>query len=128
MKKICCVVLALLCVSLCLAGCGKADAANEEPLIRSFVIGNSTAEIQTRTEDGETRYVIAITLPTDTNFKNCAANVELAPDAALSIDDSPCIVNELGGRLILNLALEERDLVVTSSELSQTYSFQIELE
>ena len=42
--------------------------------------------------------------------------------------DSPCIVNELGGRLILNLALENRDLVVTSGELSQTYSFQIELE
>ena len=127
MKKICCVVLALLCVSPCLAGCGKANAVNEEPLICSFVIGNSTAEIQAHTEDGETRYVIAITLPTDTDFKNCAANVELAPDAALDMD-SPCIVNELGGRLILNLALENRDLVVTSGELSQTYSFQIELE
>lgn len=128
MKKICCVVLALLCVSPCLAGCGKANAVNEDPLIRSFVIGNSTAEIQTHTEDGETRYVIAITLPMDTDFKSCAANVELAPDAVLSIDDSPCIVNELGGRFILNLALEDRDLVVTSGELSQTYSFQIELE
>lgn len=128
MKKICCVVLAMLCLLPCLAGCGKANAANAEPLIRSFVIGNSTAEIQTHTEDGETRYVIAITLPTDTDFKNCAANVELAPDAALSIDDSPCIVNELGGRLILNLALEDRDLVVTRGELSQTYSFQIGLE
>lgn len=127
MKKICCIVLAMLCLLPCLAGCRKANAANEEPLIRSFVIGNSTAEIQTRTEDGETRYVIAITLPTDTDFKNCAANVELAPDAVLDMD-SPCIVNELGGRLILNLALENRDLVVTSGELSQTYSFQIELE
>ena len=127
MKKICCVVLAVLCLLPCLAGCGKANAANEEPLIRSFVIGNSAAEIQTHTENGETRYVIAITLPTDTDFKNCAANVELAPDAVLDMD-SPCIVNELGGRLILNLALEERDLVVTSGELSQTYSFQIELE
>ena len=127
MKKICCAILAVLCILPCLAGCGKADAANEEPLIRNFVIGNSTAEIQAHTEDGETRYVIAITLPTDTDFKNCAANVELAPDAVLSMD-SPCIVNELGGRLILNLALEERDLVVTSGELSQTYSFQIELE
>lgn len=127
MKKICCVVLAVLCILPCLAGCGKADAANEEPLIRNFVIGNSTAEIQPHTEDGETRYVIAITLPTDTDFKSCAANVELAPDAVLDMD-SPCIVNELGGRLILNLALEERDLVVTSGELSQTYSFQIELE
>lgn len=127
MKKICCVVLAVLCILPCLAGCGKADAANEEPLIRNFVIGNSTAEIQPHTEDGETRYVIAITLPTDTDFKSCAANVELAPDAVLDMD-SPCIVNELGGRLILNLALEERDLVVTSGELSQTYSFQIEME
>lgn len=127
MKKICCIVLAVLCILPCLAGCGKVNAANEEPLIRSFVIGNSTAEIQTRTEDGETHYVIAITLPTDTDFKNCAANVELAPDAALDTD-SPCIVNELGGRLILNLALEDRDLVVTRGELSQTYSFQVGLE
>ena len=127
MKKICCIVLTVLCILPCLAGCGKVNAANGEPLIRGFVIGNSTAEIQTHTKDGETRYVIAITLPTDTDFKNCAANVELAPDAVLSMD-SPCIVNELGGRLILNLALEERDLVVTSGELSQTYSFQIELE
>ena len=127
MKKICCIVLTVLCILPCLAGCGKVNAANEEPLIRGFVIGNSTAEIQAHTEDGETRYVIAITLPTDTDFKNCAANVELAPDAVLDMD-SPCIVNELGGRLILNLALEERDLVVTSGELSQTYSFQIELE
>lgn len=127
MKKICCIVLAALCLLPCLAGCGKENAANEEPLIRNFVIGNSTAEIQAHTEDGETRYVIAITLPMDTDFKSCAANVELAPDAVLSMD-SPCIVNELGGRLILNLALEERDLVVTSGELSQTYSFQIELE
>ena len=127
MKKIYCIVLTVLCLLPCLAGCGKANAVNEEPLIRNFVIGNSTAEIQTHTEDGETRYVIAITLPTDTDFKNCAANVELAPDAVLDMD-SPCIVNELGGRLILNLALENRDLVVTSGELSQTYSFQIELE
>lgn len=82
MKKICCIVLAALCLLPCLAGCGKANAANEDPLIRSFVIGNSTAEIQTHTEDGETHYVIAITLPTDTDFKSCAANVELAPECS----------------------------------------------
>lgn len=127
MKKIYCVVLAVLCILPCLAGCGKANAANEEPLIRSFVIGNSTAEIQTHTEDSETYYVIAITLPTDTDFTRCAANVELAPDAVLDMN-SPCIVNDLGGRPVLNLTLPERDLVVTCGEQSQTYSFQIELE
>lgn len=78
MKKICCIVLAVLCI-LCLAGCGKANTANEEPLIRSFVIGNSTAEIQTHTEDGETRYVIAITLPTDTDFTRCARKCGARP-------------------------------------------------
>lgn len=127
MKKICCIVLTVLCILPCLAGCGKANAVNEEPLIRSFVIGNSTAEIQTHTEDSETYYVIAITLPTDTDFTRCAANVELAPDAVLDMN-SPCIVNDLGGRPILNLTLPERDLVVTCGEQSQTYSFQIELE
>lgn len=127
MKKICCAILAVLCILPCLAGCGKANAVNEDPLIRSFVIGNSTAEIQTHTEDSETYYVIAITLPTDTDFTRCAANVELAPDAVLDMN-SPCIVNDLGGRPILNLTLPERDLVVTCGEQSQTYSFQIELE
>ena len=127
MKKIYCIVLTVLCLLPCLAGCGKANAVNEEPLIRNFVIGNSTAEIQTHTEDGEARYVIAITLPTDTDFKNCAANIELAPDAVLDMN-SPCIVNELGGRPILNLTLAERDLVVTCGEQSQTYSFQVGLE
>ena len=53
--------------------------------------------------------------------------IELAPDAVLSMD-SPCIVNELGGRPILNLTLAERDLVVTCGEQSQTYSFQVGLE
>lgn len=127
MKKICCAILAVLCILPCLAGCGKANAVNEDPLIRSFVIGNSTAEIQTHTEDSETYYVIAITLPTDTDFTRCAANVELAPDAVLDMN-SPCIVNDLGGRPILNMTLPERDLVVTCGEQSQTYSFQIELE
>lgn len=127
MKKICCIVLTVLCILPCLAGCGKANAANEEPLIRSFVIGNSTAEIQTRTEDGETRYVIVITLPTDTDFTQCVANVELATDAVLDMN-SPCIVNDLGGRPILNLTLEDRELVVTRGEQSQTYSFQVGLE
>lgn len=121
------VLYSVLCILPCLAGCGKANAVNEDPLIRSFVIGNSTAEIQTHTEDSETYYVIAITLPTDTDFTRCAANVELAPDAVLDMN-SPCIVNDLGGRPILNLTLPERDLVVTCGEQSQTYSFQIELE
>lgn len=127
MKKIYCVVLAVLCILPCLAGCGKANAANEEPLIRSFVIGNSTAEIQTHTEDSETYYVIVITLPTDTDFTQCVANVELATDAVLDMN-SPCIVNDLGGRPILNLTLEDRELVVTRGEQSQTYSFQVGLE
>ena len=127
MKKICCAILAVLCILPCLAGCGKANTANEEPLIRSFVIGNSTAEIQTRTTDDETRYVIVITLPTDTDFTQCVANVELATDAVLDMN-SPCIVNDLGGRPILNLTLEDRELVVTRGEQSQTYSFQVGLE
>ena len=91
------------------------------------MIGNSTAEIQTHTEDSETYYVIVITLPTDTDFTQCVANVELATDAVLDMN-SPCIVNDLGGRPILNLTLEDRELVVTRGEQSQTYSFQVGLE
>lgn len=128
MKKLLCLLLALICAMLCLSGCGNGAASGDDPLlIQSFVIGSSVGEVETVREDGETRYFICITLPDDTDFKRCVANIELAQGAALDMS-SPCIVDDLGGRPVLNLTLENRTLVVICDEQSQSYSFQIELE
>lgn len=128
MKKLLCLLLALICAMLCLSGCGNGAASGDDPLlIQSFVIGSSVGEVETVREDGETRYFICITLPDDTDFKRCVANIELAQGAALDMS-SPCIVDDLGGRPVLNLTLENRTLVVTHGDNSRTYDFTVELE
>lgn len=128
MKKVLCQLLVFLCAALCLSGCGSGAGNGAEPLmIQSFVIGSSEGKIETIREDGETHYIIHITLPENTDFKRCIANIELTQGASVDMS-SPCIVDDLGGRPVLNLTLSERDLVVICDEQSQTYSFQIELE
>lgn len=128
MKKLLCLLLALICAMLCLSGCGGEAASGDDPLlIRSFVIGSSVGEVETVHEDGETHYFIRITLPDDTDFKRCVANIELAQGASLDMS-SPCIVDDLGGRPVLNLTLENRTLVVTHGDNSRTYDFTVELE
>lgn len=128
MKKLLCLLLALICAMLCLSGCGNGAASGDDPLlIRSFVIGSSVGEVETVRQDGETRYFIRIALPEDTDFKRCVANIELAQGAALDMS-SPCIVDDLGGRPVLNLTLENRTLVVEYDGKSRSYEFKIDLQ
>lgn len=128
MRKMICLLLTLVCAMLCLNGCGNGTASGDDPLlIRGFVIGSSVGEVETVREDGETRYVIHITLPEDTDFKRCVANIELAQGASLDMS-SPCIVDDLGGRPVLNLTLESRTLVVEYDGESRVYAFKIDLQ
>ena len=116
----------LLCL-LALTSCGRSKEAEADPLvIKSFAIGDCQGTVETVTENGQTQYVINISLPEDTDFKHCAANIELQPGAEISAD-SPCLVDYLGGRPVLNLTLEDRDLVVVNAGNKRNYSFHIEL-
>lgn len=116
----------LLCL-LAFTACGRSKEAKADPLaIKSFAIGDSLGKVETVTENGQTQYVINISLPEDTDFKHCAANIELQPGAEVSAD-SPCLVDYLGGRPVLNLTLEDRDLVVVNAGNKRNYSFHIEL-
>ena len=128
MKKTCMLILYLLCALLCLTGCGQNAVDPDDPLlIRDFVIGDSRGEIRTVRENGETQYVIAITLPADMDFAHCAAYIALAPEAILS-PDSPCLVADMGGQPILNLTWEDRDLIVEADGRSRAYLFEIGLQ
>ena len=137
MKKLLPIILAVM---LALVGCGRGDTVADEPApegtqtaaddkldIVSFTLGEYTGTINTETENGETSYVICITLPSDFDFKRAVANIELAEGASIDTA-SPCIVDDIGGRPVLNLTLEPRSLVTLNGGARQEYEFKIELE
>ena len=123
-----------------LTGCGRGNTAADEPAangddiqaaaspdILSFALGEYTGTVNTETENGETSYVICITLPSDFDFKRAVANIELAEGASIDTA-SPCIVDDIGGRPVLNLTLEPRSLITLNGGARQEYEFKIELE
>lgn len=125
------IMLALLAVCAANGGTSPPDGLYDLPVddalaVREFVIGNSVGVAKAVVENGETSYRIYITLPADTEFKNCVANITLSAGAILS-GDSPGIANDLSGRPVLNLTRENRSLIVTNNGESREYTFEIAL-
>ena len=103
MKRIARLMLLLLAASLLLGGCGQ----NSDPLaIQEFIIGDSVGTVEQRGSGKDAEYVICITLPIETDFQNCSANITLADGASVN-GDSPCLKADLGGRMVLDLTLEQ---------------------
>lgn len=138
MRKLLPIMLAFM---LMLAGCGRGDAvASDKPApegtqtaaddkldIVSFALGEHMGTVDTETENGETRYIIRLTLPSDFDFKRAVANIELTEGASIDTA-SPCIVDDIGGRPVLNLTLEPRSLMVRNGNAVRSYEFDIGLE
>ena len=123
MKRIVCLLIAALSVSLLLCGCG----AQEDPLaIREFIIGDSVGTVEQRGSGKDAEYVICITLPLETDFQSCTANITLADGASVS-GESPCLKADVGGRMVLDLTLEQRDLIIENGSSSRSYGFEIAL-
>lgn len=123
MKRIAWLLMLVLSASLLLCGCG----AQEDPLaIHEFVIGNSAGTVEKRGSGKDAEYVICITLPMETDFQNCVANITLADGASIN-GDSPCLKADLGGRMVLDLTLEPRDLIIENGSSSRSYGFEIGL-
>lgn len=138
MRKLLPIILAFM---LMLTGCGMGNAvASDKPApegtqtaaddkldIVSFALGEHMGTVDTETENGETRYIIRLTLPSDFDFKRAVANIELAEGASIDTA-SPCIVDDIGGRPVLNLTLEPRSLMVRNGNAVRSYEFDIGLE
>ena len=123
MKRIAWLLMLVLSVSLLLCGCG----AQEDPLaIQEFIIGDSVGTVEQRGSGKDAEYVICITLPIETDFQNCTANITLADGASVN-GDSPCLKADLGGRMVLDLTREPRDLIVENGTSSRSYGFEIVL-
>ena len=130
----------ILAVMLALVGCVRGDTVADEPAVAeaniqtaaspdilSFALGEHMGTVDTETENGETRYIIRLTLPSDFDFKRAVANIELAEGAGIDTS-SPCIVDDMGGRPVLNLTLDPRTLITLNGGARQEYEFKIELE
>ena len=137
MRKLLPITLAIM---LILTGCGRGDTAADRPAVAeaniqaaaspdilSFALGEHMGTVDTETENGETRYIIRLTLPSDFDFKRAVANIELAEGASIDTA-SPCIVDDIGGRPVLNLTLEPRSLMVRNGNAVRSYEFDIGLE
>ncbi len=123
MKRIACLLIAALSISLLLGGCGQ----NSDLLaIQEFIIGDSVGTVEKRGSGADAEYVICITLPLDTDFRNCTANITLADGASVN-GDSPCLKADLGGRMVLDLTREPRDLIIENGSSSRSYGFEIAL-
>lgn len=123
MKRIARLMLLLLAASLLLGGCGQ----NSDPLaIQEFIIGDSVGTVEQRGSGKDAEYVICITLPIETDFQNCTANITLADGASVS-GESPCLKADVGGRMVLDLTLEQRDLIIENGSSSRSYGFEIAL-
>lgn len=118
----------LFLIGIMLVICSSCEGKRDNtPYISSISINGIAGEVEVLEKDNTPEYVIHIMLPSDTDFKRCIANLELVPDARISMED-PCIVENLGGSLVLNLTIQNRGLTIIDEEESQFYSFQIELQ
>ena len=123
MKRIAWLLMLALSASLLLCGCG----AQEDPLaIREFIIGDSIGTVEKRGSGKDAEYIICITLPLETDFQNCTANITLADGASIN-GDSPCLKADVGGRMVLDLTREPRDLIIENGTSSRSYGFEIAL-
>lgn len=104
------------------------DSGENDPLaIHSIIIGDTEASILHDTTDGADDYIIKAALPVDFSFEKTTLNLELADGATVS-DKSNCLLNDLGGRPVVNLTVENASLVIANGKETRTYQFQIDIQ
>lgn len=104
------------------------DSGENDPLaIHSIIIGDAEASILHDTTDGADDYIIKAALPVDFSFEKTTLNLELADGAVVS-DKSNCLLNDLGGRPVVNLTVENASLVIANDGETRTYQFQLDIQ
>ena len=103
------------------------DSGDNDPLaIHSIIIGDTEASILHNTIDGADDYIIKAALPVDFSFEKTTLNLELADGAVVS-DKSNCLLNDLGGRPVVDLTVEKANLIIENEGNSRTYFFMLDV-
>ena len=104
------------------------DSGENDPLaIHSIIIGDTEASILHDTTDGADDYIIKAALPVDFSFEKTTLNLELADGAVVS-DKSNCLLNDLGGRPVVDLTVEKANLIIETEGNSRTYFFMLDVK
>ena len=103
---------------------GGEESSAGGALIRKISIGEAYAEIVPGEEQGQ--YQIRAALPVTADLTRISCTLELAKGAQLS-PDSNCIINELGGQLLLNLGVEDARLAVSDADEEQIYYIMLSI-
>jgi len=127
MKKLCIVLAVLLVIAIAGLMVTVHRSRNGPVSIRYFAIDGHVGKVKTIRENGAKRYIIQITLPADTEFTRCTADIQLAEGAYVS-KKSPCYMGEEDGRPVINLTFENRDLIIVNGDKARNYGFKIDLE
>lgn len=103
------------------------DSGENDPLaIHSIIIGDTEASILHDTTDGADDYIIKAALPVEFSFEKTTLNLELADGAVVS-DKSNCLLNDLGGRPVVDLTVEKANLIIENEGNSRTYFFMLDV-
>lgn len=104
------------------------DSGENDPLaIHSIIIGDTEASILHDTTDGADDYIIKAVLPVEFSFEKTTLNLELADGAVVS-DKSNCLLNDLGGRPVVDLTVEKANLIIENEGNSRTYFFMLDVK
>ena len=104
------------------------DSGENDPLaIHSIIIGDTEASILHDTTDGADDYIIKAALPVEFSFEKTTLNLELADGAVVS-DKSNCLLNDLGGRPVVDLTVEKANLIIENEGNSRTYFFMLDVK
>lgn len=139
-KRILTVIAVLCALAVCVAGYGvwsmrggislggTSEKDTGPPAGGSFIekisIGSAYAQVVPEEEPGEFRIEASLPMETDTTQISCT--LELSEGAYLS-EDSNCIINDLGGQLLLNLGVEDARLVLSNGETDQIYKIVLSI-
>ena len=105
-------------------GTEKDDGTTDDAFIKKVSIGDTYGTVTQGSEKDS--YLIEAALPAGTDITQISCTLELTDGASLA-EASNCIINDLGGQLLLNLGVENAQLAVEKDGKTQIYLVELSI-
>lgn len=102
----------------------KDNGTTDGAFIKKVSIGDTYGTVTQGSEKDS--YLIEAALPADTDITQISCTLELVDGASLA-EESNCIINDLGGQLLLNLGVENAQLTVEKDGKTQIYLVELSI-
>ena len=105
-------------------GAEKDNGTTDGAFIKKVSIGDTYGTVTPGSEKDS--YLIEAAFPADTDITQISCTLELTDGASLA-EESNCIINDLGGQLLLNLGVENAQLAVEKDGKTQIYLVELSI-